>query len=462
MGMQEKNKIIIKKVAIIFFIILGLIYVFGAMYFKSHFYLRTSINLVDVSGKLLNESNEKMISELDSYGITITGKNDFNTEIKGADIGLEYDLSNSLEEIKNKQNPFGWLSCIFGDSKYTIEASVNIDEDKLKEKLNSLDIFNENNMVKPINASFKFECGKYNIIPEDDGSYLDKEIVYEKIKNAIGKGEKTLNLIDEKCYSEATLRADSDEAKNILDTLNKYVSTKVIYKLNGKENILDSNTINTWLSVNDDNDVVIDEDKVKSYISELAKPYSSVGKKRDFKSSVGKTISVSGGDYGKNPDITDEINELISMIKEGKEFSREPEFSIQTASNGYNDIGDTYVEINLSRQYLWFYKNGKLLTEGSVVTGNLSQKNGTPSGIYKLKYKEKNAVLVGVGYRTPVSFWMPFNGGIGMHDATWRGQFGGNIYKTSGSHGCINCPYNLAKTIFDNINPGTAVVCYNE
>jgi lipoprotein-anchoring transpeptidase ErfK/SrfK len=55
---------------------------------------------------------------------------------------------------------------------------------------------------------------------------------------------------------------------------------------------------------------------------------------------------------------------------------------------------------------------------------------------------------------------MPFNGGIGIHDATWRRKFGGDIYKRDGSHGCINCPLSLAKTIYENIDVGTPIICY--
>ena len=114
----------------------------------------------------------------------------------------------------------------------------------------------------------------------------------------------------------------------------------------------------------------------------------------------------------------------------------------------------------MKKQHLWFYKNGSLISQGDVVTGNVSANHTTPGGVYKLKYKEKNAVLRGPGYDAPVSFWMPFNGGIGIHDASWRSEFGGKIYKTGGSHGCINSPYYLAKAIFDNIEAGIPVVCF--
>ena len=121
------------------------------------------------------------------------------------------------------------------------------------------------------------------------------------------------------------------------------------------------------------------------------------------------------------------------------------------------------MEINLTAQHLWFYKNGKLVIQSDFVSGNESKGHHTPQGTYSVSFKERNAILgarSNASYRTPVSFWMPFNRGIGMHDATWRSKFGGTIYKYSGSHGCINLPYNVAQTIFNNISTGDPVICY--
>ena len=64
-------------------------------------------------------------------------------------------------------------------------------------------------------------------------------------------------------------------------------------------------------------------------------------------------------------------------------------------------------------------------------------------------------------YETPVKYWMPFNGGVGLHDASWRGSFGGNIYQNSGSHGCINLPPKTVKRLYDLVSVGTIVVCHN-
>ena len=150
----------------------------------------------------------------------------------------------------------------------------------------------------------------------------------------------------------------------------------------------------------------------------------------------------------------------MHAIKEGQTITKEPIYSQKGVTRNANDIGNTYVEINMANQHLWFYKNGSLIVEGNVVTGNVSSGTSTPAGTYFIEYVEKNATLKGEGYSVPVSYWMPFNNGIGIHDATWRHEFGGSIYMTSGSHGCINAPYSLANTIFNNIDAGTPVVCF--
>ena len=99
--------------------------------------------------------------------------------------------------------------------------------------------------------------------------------------------------------------------------------------------------------------------------------------------------------------------------------------------------------------------------ESDFVSGNVSKGYTTPPGLFGLTYKQRDATLKGQGYASPVKFWMPFNGGIGFHDPAGEIQFGGTIYKKSGSHGCINMPYAAAKTLFENVYAGIPVICYN-
>ena len=66
-----------------------------------------------------------------------------------------------------------------------------------------------------------------------------------------------------------------------------------------------------------------------------------------------------------------------------------------------------------------------------------------------------------MGYSSPVKYWMPFTGNVGMHDADgWRSNYGGEIYKTNGSHGCVNMPLSKVREVYGIVEIGTAVVVY--
>ena len=102
-----------------------------------------------------------------------------------------------------------------------------------------------------------------------------------------------------------------------------------------------------------------------------------------------------------------------------------------------------------------------MVLETDCVTGNSARGFDTPAGVYGITYKQRDATLNGENYSTPVNYWMPFNKNIGLHDAGWRSSFGGELYKTNGSHGCVNLPPDKARQIYDIIQTGTPVICYN-
>ena len=123
-------------------------------------------------------------------------------------------------------------------------------------------------------------------------------------------------------------------------------------------------------------------------------------------------------------------------------------------------IGYTYVEICISQQRMWCYQDGNVIVDTPVVTGNPNKGNATPSGgVWAIDAKKRDAVLTGEGYTAPVSYWMPFNGNVGIHDME-RYAFGGTIYLSNGSHGCINTPYDQAEIIYNTVSIGTPVIVY--
>ena len=124
------------------------------------------------------------------------------------------------------------------------------------------------------------------------------------------------------------------------------------------------------------------------------------------------------------------------------------------------EVGDTYVEVSLADQHMWYIVDGDVYLESDCVTGNYRSAD-TPKGFWKVNNKISPCTLKGDDYVSHVTYWMPFiGGGWGLHDATWRSRFGGSIYKGDGSHGCVNLPYDIAKKMYAHIEIGTPVIVY--
>ena len=456
---MKLEKRIYKKIIVAIVVVL-VIYFGTSIFFINRFHPGSTINCINVSGKTVNQAYDEMLDKTKNYELNIKGKNGFNESINGDDINLIYTDNEIIGELKDSQNPFKWIYSVFKSNDYKSSDITSFDNDKLNKQIDNLTCFNINDIEKPKNPILEYENSQYIILKESYGNKINKEKLYQVITDAIESGKTTIDMEEAECYESPRFTSESVEINEAKNTLNKYVSSKIIYNIGDEEEILDGNKIKEFLDVDGDYQVSINEQKVKFYVNTLAEKYNTIGKTRQFKTTLGDDISISGGDYGRKIDTSDELKYIIGIIKDGKTDVRVPKYSQTTFSNTTDDIGHTYVEVNLSGQHLWFYKDGSLIVDGPIVSGNISNGSRTPGGVYKLDYKERNATLKGEGYSTPVSFWMPFNGGIGIHDATWRGSFGGNIYVYGGSHGCVNAPYSLASTIFNNIDEGTPIVCY--
>ena len=389
-------------------------------------------------------------------------RNSIVEDIKGKEIDLKYNKNEILDNIINKQKSSIWIYEIFKRKNYVHDKFFNYDIDLLKESFEKLNCLNDEKTTEPKSASLKFNGIKYEIIDEVYGDKVKKDELFNKIEEAIQYGKVKVNIGEVNCYEKPIYTSNSlelIEAKKICD---KYVSSKIVYTFDEATETVDRGVISSWITIDENLNARIDKEKIKEYVQELSRKYDTYGKTRIFATSVGKEVEVKGGNYGFRIDKDKEYTELINAIESGQSIVKEPVYIQKAKNRGDNDIGKTYVEVNITRQQLWFYKDGELVTRGSVVTGNVERGWKTPNGTYVLNYKQKDAVLRGDNYASKVKYWMPFNGNIGLHDASWRGAFGGNVYKNDGTHGCVNLPSYLAKKIFDNIEEGPPIICYTE
>lgn len=440
----------------------GGVYVGMSQKYKTRFFPNTQINGVDASGKTAAEVQELIAEGVNGYTLTIDERNNQIETIAGTDIKLHAEFDGSLEKMVAAQNPFAWLWHM-KQEEYTIGTMVAYDDAALESQIRNLSCLDPEKAVEPVNAKIsEYVSGQgYSIEPEQEGTAVEAEKLTQAVTGAIENLQDHLSLEEADVYKKPTVLKDDASLAEQLDKMNKYAKMSVTYQFGDSTETLNGDQIHAWLIANADGSVSVDSSKVSEYVSEMAKAHNTSNKAKTLKTSYGSTIQVSGGTYGWKINQAAETEALAAIIASGESTTREPEYSQKAASHGANDYGDTYVEINLTGQHLFFYKEGKLVVESDFVSGNLAKGWGTPAGSYPLAYKQKNAVLKGENYRTPVNYWMPFNNGIGMHDAKWRSSFGGTIYKTGGSHGCINLPPSVAKTIFDNISAGTPVICYN-
>lgn len=464
---KKKRK---KTAAIVAGIIIGvlvLIYVGFAIFFSSHFMFFTKINGTDFSLKSVSQVEAYMKQQVADYVLTLEESDGGSEKISGSDISLVYVPGEQLEKLAKKQNNFLWITSLWNHPKITSEIGVEYDKDALAKITEGLECLKPENQTVSVDAHPEFQNDKFVVVPEVVGTQIDTEKFNEAVTKAINGFKPTLDLFKTGCYILPRFVSDSQEVVAATDAMNSYLGANVTYDFNPATEVVDASVISQWVTVDADMNVTFNEEAVRAFIQSLADKYDTKGKPRTFTTATGNTVNVAGGSYGWKIDQEAEYNALIANIQNAETVTREPNYASRAASHEGNDVGSTYAEVDLSNQMMYFVQNGQVVLQSGIVTGNPNKGNGTPQGVYSLAYKALDQVLRGTKkpdgtyeYETPVKFWMPFNGGIGFHDATWQSSFGGSRYQTNGSHGCVNLPYDVAAQLYNLITAGTPVVCH--
>lgn len=463
--MKRRKKALLKKIGItvliVTVILAGCTYAACALFFEEHYFYNTKIGGDDYSYMTPVEAEDIIYEKLQDYSLEIVGREGICDDILPAEIELEYILDDSLFQIKQKQKPVLWILSFFKEYSYDLPHVTVYNKEALNQKIEGLTFFKKQNIRAPSDAYIKYseEDKKYVIVDAKPGTQLIEDKTIEVIQTAIESLQTKVDLEEAGCYKNADVNEENDALQAALEEANKYASANITYDWNKNKVVVDSSVIQKWMIV-DKNQVELDEDEIAEFVEEQAEEYDTYGKNRIFETTDRRQIEISSKAYGWKTDIEAETEALIKVVKNGETIEKVPIHSDTTAPQGLLEIGESYVEIDLGNQHLYLYVEGELVLESDFVSGNASKGWNTPAGVFGLTYKTKNAVLRGADYETPVSYWMPFNGNIGMHDATWRSSFGGNIYLTNGSHGCINLPYENAKIIYEYVYTGFPVVCY--
>lgn len=438
----------------VIFLIFAL-YLIGVLYYKDKFPNNVYVNEINIAGKTLINADIEL-GKADTWNkVIIKSDSKEFLEVKAEEIEYKYISTPDLPKILEEQNEWKWFLSIFKDSIYTAPILSDYNKDKVKNIIDDMEeldkkLLNANLVYSSSSDSFIIEPHSYEII-------LTREELFDLTAKAIEKRDSSINI--DKYIEQPPIFEDDESLILEKNKANDYLNIKLKYNFGNREEFIDRSLLKDWIIINE-NKVDISPEKTKEYIVKLARKYDTYGKNRKFKTSTGKNITTNGGSYGWLIHRGKTVDDLIKHIKEKENKTIEPIYSFKTLIRDSDDFGNSYVEIDLEHQMVYVYINGKLKVETETVTGNTSKGYDTPTGVYPLNYKDTEAILVGEDYASPVKYWMPFNGNIGLHDADWRDEFGENIYETDGSHGCINLPPDNAKTIFNLVYPGMPVVVH--
>ena len=449
-------------------------YVTQSYQYNDKFMIGTYVNGNDVSGQTVEQVEEDIRERVeDSYSLTLTFRDGSKETITPEEIGYRYVSTGEVEQAMNDQNPLTWVLRNMGK---TVEIDVpenhTFDEAKLAEIVKAMPEFQVENVVTPTNAYLNItDKNEFEIVPETQGNAPIADAILPTLNELVTNSETEGDLNDIKgSYETPTVTADNPDLVYQCDNLNKFLSTKITYKLpKDVTKTIDRGMLINWVTRQDNGYYYLDDttihDNCAKYVADIAKEVDERHNSIPFPSTNSGTINLSCAEYGHVIDQPGETEALFKEIKECKSEEKEPLYSLN--KNVDARFGGTYVEADLSNQHVYYYENGQLVLDTPCVSGTkYDSSRHTVLGLYSIYYKQRNRTLRGPmvngvpSYTSFVNFWMPFYKGYGLHDASWRGSFGGTIYYSSGSHGCINLPYNAAATLYEHTEVGTPVIVF--
>lgn len=474
---KEKNKrksiwrVLILTAAVLIVVLAAVAaYIWRAGYFTRHFYKDTWINGIDCGYMTAEEVKKKIQEQIDSYNLTITDREGDSYVITGPQLHLTYVDDYGVDDLLAEQKPLEWLQRAFQGGKYQVSANFSYEESSVEPILDSLPFIRDVSVIQPENAYMQETDTGYEIVPEVEGNALDREKVLNLIKDSIQNGVTQLSLTEEDCYLKPEIYRDNEELNTQVNMMNQLTRANLAYQVCGETYVVDHKVLKSWLTQDEQGTYTVDLQQIETFISQLADMRDTYGGKRKFTTHSGEKITLSTNKYGWLVDREKSVEELTSAIAEGKQGEMELVYEKKGQGTGKDDLGNVYVEISIDQQTMWCCKDGQVVVETPVVTGNMAiPGRATPkNGCWPIFWKKTEYTMKGPRdengepeYTAFVHYWMPFNNGVGIHDLASRGNnFGGDIYLTNGSHGCINTPLEAAKTIFETVSVGTPVIVY--
>lgn len=442
-------------------------YVGLAVYYHNAFAYGTWINGVYCTGRSIQEVNDELVKDFTYEGVHVYDKDGNVFTIPAEQISYQFDFGRALEIYQKQQNAWMWIDSMIHEHITDLTPVVSYDPVKFEACFAALpfsvdNIPNEERRVEIIKTDRGYE------LVNERTEVLNLEEAKAVILAAVEDSKEEVSLVEAGCYHDLELTDQMRDTLVLWEKLEAFQQCGIVYQMGEEQIPLDGSVVSEWIALDEAGGFLLDEagqlqlkeGAIEEFVAELAAEYDTVGASRQFHATRGEIVTVEGGLYGNQIDQKAEIAYLTAAFRERRQEVHEPAYLQEAWKQGKEDIGSTYIEVDMGEQKMYYYVDGVLQIETPIVTGNTSRRMGTPSGVNYVYLKQKNRILRGANYASHVDFWMPVKGNIGIHDAAWRSKFGGEIFKTDGSHGCVNTPREAMEQLYDMAQVGTPVVMF--
>ena len=436
---------------------------YGMKFYQDRFMPGTFINGIDVTQMTTAQAKEALQKSVDNYDLTIQEREGAEEHITGIELGLKYVDDGSVDALMADQEPELWRYYLKAHSNHTVPEAFSYDSSYVPFLIDELDCMDPSKVKEPENAVIGENDEGFYIIPEVVGTKIDRDKFAAIVEEAVSTGQTSVNLDEQGAYIAPDIVSDTPSLVTALDNSNRLINADITYDFVDSQWHADKDTIRQWLVRNPDGSYTVDEAKVADWVEQMAFATDTFGLPRTFMTSYGVPIELEGGgDYGWAMDTASTTTMLVQYLYQGATMTVEPNYFYRANDRSSNDIGNTYVEVCISTQTMWYYYNGELLVTTPIISGCVEKGYSTPSGSVWAIDAKKNDWEFTTFPGAFSDYWMPFNDECGIHDASWQpaDSYNTSTYITAGSHGCLNTPYDAVKIVFGHSEIGDPVVVY--
>ena len=475
-----------KRFLIWLFVAAFTIYAIGTLFMLGRYPFNTTLNGKDVSLKTPQAVAEGLMTGVQARTLTFELPNNQTKSVTFRELGVF--SPEAVAEANRELQPWAWPLSLFEKTEYVYEETLKYNERLFNQTIENL-AFVKYGTVAPTNAHVEDRgLGEFVVVKEKLGNQINVRALKNAVLDALRSGDTSIDVYEKGCYQEAAVKAEGKDLEALKAEAQKrhdlyeeeqariraeeaerqrvealaqdredFRSMKITldFSANTKMTLLPTEL--DMMSKVENNKVVVDEQAVWRYVQDLARIYDTHGKSRVFYTSTGSSVMVSPVNDGKCTLDGWEMNQseaytmLVSALNaRGTQRVVIPWKRMGVAHGSVNDFGSTYLEVSVDNQHAWCYVDGNLIGEGDTVTGKESDPSlRTPRGVWKMTDLYTEHTMTGSYGSAFVHYFIRVTeDGVGLHDASWRKVFGGDVYLRDGSHGCINMPYEPVSIIF--------------